>query len=85
MRNGSPEDRAFVKELSRRVRLNRRIQDLTQAELGERAGISRNFVAAFETGEHGIDVANLRRIADALGLPLPTLVDVRIDGEERAP
>lgn len=82
MKNAGPQDRAFLRELGRRVRLNRRYQDLTQAELADRAGLSRSFVAVFETGRHGIDVSSLRRLADALGLPLPTLIDVRLDGEE---
>ena len=60
----------------RRVRLNRRYQDLTQAELAERAQLSRSFVAVFESGRHGIDVTSLRRLAEALGVPLPALVDI---------
>lgn len=82
MKNAGPEDRAFLKELSRRVRLNRRYQDLTQAELGDRARLSRSFIAVFETGRHGIDVCSLRRLALALDVPLPDLVDTRSTGEE---
>jgi transcriptional regulator with XRE-family HTH domain len=72
-----PEDLAFLAELGWRVRLNRRYQDLTQDELGARAGLSRSFVGIFETGTHGIDVVSLRRVAQALGVPLPELVDER--------
>ena len=77
MKPKRPEDVAFLTELGRRVRLNRRYQDLTQDELGARAELSRSFVGIFETGTHGIDVVNLRRIAQALGVPLAELVDER--------
>ena len=69
-----PEDRAFLADLGRRVRLHRLYRDLTQQQLGERAGLSRNFVSLFEKGRHGIDVMALRRLAQALAVPLPTLV-----------
>ena len=85
MKNAGPEDREFLKELSRRVRLNRRYQGLTQAELGDRAGLSRSFVAVFETGRHGIDITTLRRVAEALDLSLPALVDVPAADELEAP
>ncbi len=77
MRPKRPEDLAFLVELGRRVRLNRRFQDLTQDELGARAGLSRSFVGIFETGTHGIDVVSLRRVAQALNVPLADLVDER--------
>jgi transcriptional regulator with XRE-family HTH domain len=75
-----PEDRAFVVVLGRRVRLHRLYLGLTQAQLRERAGLSRNFVSLFEAGGHGIDVRALRRIAYALGVPLPALVAEPEDG-----
>lgn len=85
MKNSGPQDRAFLEELGRRVRLNRRYQDLTQAELADRAGLSRSFIAVFETGRHGIDVTTLRRVAEALDLSLPALVDVPAADELEAP
>jgi len=84
MKHPSAEDRAFLTELGRRVRRHRRYQDLTQAELAERAHLSRNFVALFEAGRHGIDVVSLRWIAAALGLSLSALVDVPAAGHEEA-
>lgn len=82
MRNPTADDRAFVTELSRRVRLNRRYQGLTQQQVGDRAAVSRSCVAVFEAGRGGIDVVTLRRIARALGLSLPALIDIRADLEE---
>jgi transcriptional regulator with XRE-family HTH domain len=77
---GQPDDSAFVAELGRRVRLHRLHQRMTQEQLGERAALSRNFVSVFESGAHGIDVRALRRIAQALGVPLPSLVAEPGDG-----
>jgi transcriptional regulator with XRE-family HTH domain len=70
----SASDEAFVAELGRRVRLHRLYQRMTQDQLAERARLSRSFISLFETGERGIDVRALRRIAHALGLSLPALV-----------
>ena len=74
-----PDDRAFLAELGRRVRLHRLYRDLTQRQLAERAGLSRNFVSLLEGG-HGIDVRALRRIAQALNVPLLSLVAEPGDG-----
>ena len=70
----SADDQAFVAELGRRVRLHRLYQRMTQDQLAERARLSRSFISLFETGERGIDVRALRRIAQALDLALPALV-----------
>ena len=70
----SADDQAFVAELGRRVRLHRLYQRTTQDQLAERARLSRSFISLFETGERGIDVRALRRIAHALDLALPALV-----------
>jgi HTH-type transcriptional regulator, competence development regulator len=85
MRYASTEDRAFLRELGRRVRLNRRYRAMTQAELAERANLSRSFVVEFEAGRHGIDVVSLRRLAKALGAPLPALVDIGLDDQAATP
>jgi transcriptional regulator with XRE-family HTH domain len=68
------DDGAYVRELARRVRLHCRYQNLTQQQLADRAGLSRAFVAAFETGRHGIQVTSLRRVAAALGISLSALI-----------
>ena len=79
----SADDQAFVAEVGRRVRLHRLYQRVTQDQLAERARLSRSFISLFETGERGIDVRALRRIAHALDLTLPALVAE--PGEERFP
>ena len=60
--------------MARRVRLHRRYLNLTQQQLADRAGLSRAFVAAFESGRHGNQVTSIRRVAFALGFSLSALV-----------
>lgn len=65
----------YVRELARRVRLHRRYRGLTQQQLADRIGLSRSFVSVFETGDHGIQVVSLCRVAAGLGLDFSALVD----------
>lgn len=45
---------------------------LTQQQAAEAAGIGRGTLIAFENGEAGISLANLRRLMAAVGLELAT-------------
>jgi hypothetical protein len=45
------------------------------ATIGDRTCLSRSFVSVFETGDHGIQVVSLRRVAAGLGLRFAALVD----------
>ena len=70
----APDTAAFMRRLGRRVRLARLIAEMTQDQLAEKAGISRNFVSLIEKGAHGVNVVRLHRIAAALGMPLSDLI-----------
>jgi transcriptional regulator with XRE-family HTH domain len=67
---------AFMRALGKRIRLLRLTAELTQEELAEAAGMSRNFVSLLEHGAHGVDVVRLLRLAAVLGMPLHELVSV---------
>lgn len=57
-----------AKELGRQVLLRRKDLDLTQGELAEQAGISRNYVSLIERGEaRNVSVNVLHELAAALG------------------
>lgn len=71
----SDDDAVFLRALGHRVRVLRVMNNLTQAELGNRAGVSRSFVSLIEKGLHGIEIVRLRHLATALGVPLPRLLD----------
>lgn len=75
-RGGRPmTEEDYIRELARRVRLHRLYRELTQQQLADRTGLSRSFVSVFETGDHGIQVISLRRVAAGLGLRFSALVD----------
>ena len=45
-------------------------QEMTQSELGEKVGLTRQTIAAIEIGKHSPSLESAFRIADALGRPL---------------
>jgi transcriptional regulator with XRE-family HTH domain len=73
------EDHTYAKEIARQLRVRRVALDLTQQEVADRSGVTRNVVSAFERTAMGLDLTRLRRMARALSLPLPELVDENAD------
>lgn len=57
-------------DLARIVRERRSALDLTQAEVAERAGVSRKWVYEFEAGKSTAALEQLLRVLDALDLDL---------------
>ncbi|HEY5193276.1 MAG TPA: helix-turn-helix transcriptional regulator [Solirubrobacteraceae bacterium] len=55
----------------------RKLRGLTQAQLADRAGVSRDTLARLEGGEGGVSLENLLRILRALGIldSLPKALD----------
>ena len=74
---------AFLRALGKRVRLLWLVQELTQEELAQAAGMSRSFVSLIEKGSHGVDVVRLLRLANALQVSLPELLDVGASEADR--
>lgn len=73
----SDDHAAFLRAVGKRVRLLRLMKEMTQEELGRQAGVSRSFISLIEKGTHGIEVVRLLRLAAALEVPLPHLVDLQ--------
>lgn len=68
------------KKLGRLVRLNRRVLDLTQSGLGERAGVRQSSICKFE--QHGcVTFEVFIRTARGLGLPAWALLKIAEDPE----
>jgi ribosome-binding protein aMBF1 (putative translation factor) len=65
---------ANVGDALRKVRLAR---EWTQAQLAEAAHLSANYVARLERGELGPSFFVAHRLADALGVDVASLLDVR--------
>jgi putative transcriptional regulator len=57
--------------LTNQIRLLRFLaSEMTQAELGQRVGLTRQTIAAIEAGKYSPSLESAFRIADALGKPL---------------
>lgn len=56
------------KEIGKRIRAERRRQDLTQEKLAEMADISESFLGHVERGGRVLSVETLAKLANALGL-----------------
>jgi transcriptional regulator with XRE-family HTH domain len=57
-----------AKELGRQVQSKRKEKDMSQTELAEFAGVSRNYISLIERGEtHNISMRVLNQLAVALG------------------
>jgi transcriptional regulator with XRE-family HTH domain len=88
-----PAVRRALRELADDVAIWRRLRGLTQAQLADRAGVSRDTVTRLERGDSGVSTENLLRILRGLGI-LPSLSaaldpyasDIgRLRSEERLP
>lgn len=57
---------------------------ISQEELGFRSGMHRTYVGGVESGKRNPSYTNLRRLADALEVPLSTLLaDAETDDDSK--
>lgn len=69
-------DKDLRRTVGRRLRLARKLVELTQQQVADTAGVSRSTVVLVEQGANGgVDVYRLRRMASAVGLDLTELFD----------
>ncbi len=57
--------------------------EMTQAELAEKAGVSRQTILAVEAGKYSPSLELAFRIADAFGVNIGEVFDHEIQGKER--
>lgn len=72
-----PSIRRAVAHVAEDVSQWRKLRGLTQAQLADRAGLSRNTLGRLEAGDGGISLENLLRVLRALGVleSLPKALD----------
>jgi transcriptional regulator with XRE-family HTH domain len=63
-----------AEQFARTLRATREMRGLTQAELGARAGMAAASVSHFETGVRAPSLESLVRLADALEIPVDSLL-----------
>src|SRR5476651_1149618 len=68
-------------ELGKRIRLRRVEQKISQAELGQKLGVSFQQVQKYEKGVNHVGAARLQQIATALDVPITFFYDG--DGKSR--
>jgi transcriptional regulator with XRE-family HTH domain len=68
------DEQEFLREVGLRIRTRREAQNLTQAQLGENCDLDRTFIGSVERGERNVAILNLRKIAQALRIPLQDLL-----------
>lgn len=66
--------------LKNTLKVQRAIRDLTQAELAEKAGVTRKSVNAIETGRMVPSVVLALKLARTLGVPVETIFTLASDG-----
>lgn len=62
------------KELGKRIRAERRKQDLTQEKLAEMADISDSFMGHIERGGRTLSIETLAKLANALNLSIEYII-----------
>lgn len=67
-RRTPPAIKRATRDLSEDVAAWRKLRGLTQAQLADRAGVSRATLARFEQGDGGIGLETLLRVLRALGI-----------------
>lgn len=65
----------IVRQFGLRVAEKRNEKGISQEKLGALAGVHRTYIGMIERGEKNITIANMEKIAKALGLRLKDLVD----------
>jgi XRE family aerobic/anaerobic benzoate catabolism transcriptional regulator len=74
LRKAKPDDGDFLRVMGRRVREARERRGMSRRAVSEAADVSERYLAQLEGGEGNASVVLLRRVANALGLPLTELV-----------
>jgi len=69
----------LLRQFGALVRAKREAAGLSQEELGFRAGLHRTYVGSVERGERNITLANVYRLAKALGCSATELMPEALD------
>lgn len=74
-----PTDLNFLKLLGKNIVRLRKEKDLSQAELAYRIGMEKSNLSVIENGRSNPQIITLIKLAAALDIPLPKLLDFEFD------
>ncbi|WP_432663091.1 XRE family transcriptional regulator [Wukongibacter baidiensis] len=66
-------------EISKEIRRIRKMKDITLKELSEKTGLSVSFLSQIERGVSSMAITSLKKIADALDVPMKKFFDEESD------
>lgn len=81
----TPDESAFFQALGTRIAGQRRVQRLTQTQLGELVGVTQQQIASFETGRRRMPISTLPPLAKALGVTIEELIGEPAKAAKRGP
>jgi XRE family aerobic/anaerobic benzoate catabolism transcriptional regulator len=67
-------DTVFLEELGQRVLTARSLRGLSRKTLAQASGISERYIALLEGGRGNISIVLLRRVSNAMAIPLTELI-----------
>ncbi|MGN6236597.1 helix-turn-helix domain-containing protein [Dyella sp.] len=67
-------EKQLLVSFGERVRAIRKMNGLSQEELGNAARLDRTYIGSVERGERNVSLVNIHRIAKALGVEMAELV-----------
>ena len=69
-------------EVRNHVRRHRRQLDMTQQELAERVGVTRQTIVSIEGGRYNPSIDLALRLAEAFGAAVEALFEIRREGDD---
>ena len=76
------EEQQFLNALGRKIKQLRVEKDWSQERLGFKSNLDRTYIGGIERGERNLTVLNLKRIADALGVPVSEILAKKSNDKE---
>jgi transcriptional regulator with XRE-family HTH domain len=69
-------DKALLERIGNRIREQRTKANLSQEKLAFACDLDRTYIGSVERGERNISIINLRKIANALKIEVPALLNI---------
>jgi XRE family transcriptional regulator, aerobic/anaerobic benzoate catabolism transcriptional regulator len=74
MSEANDPESGFLEQLGQRVRTLRSLHGMSRKVLAKVSGISERYVAQLESGKGNVSIVLLRRVSNAIGMPLEDLI-----------